>query len=182
MPDMSVENVSKLRSRDWFVKYRNGKKFIYNQQRGRITHTNPVLKASIAELVTLTMIKNGFDHEAIATVYGCSKSLVDNQVHHMQCVNHTFAGNLFKKVKTLDLDNPMAWIGLAVRFKNLQKRGILFERIERATKALNDDALLRTGECPFGTFPPEELDLAKEKSWRSTLKRKEEEKLKNQTS
>lgn len=144
----------------WYPKCRDGKKISVSLNTGYVDTANPVLKASVFELLTLVLVKSGFDYSTIASILKCSKSSVGDNMHNMRSINHADSnGKLFMKAIRYDLLNPISIRGLVVQIPDEERRSILLEKIDAVTDALNDDLLARTGKEPYGISLQTELPL-----------------------
>lgn len=145
------------------------KKIKFYRQDGFVDSTNPGLGSTVLHLLTLTLVEAGFGSPEISSILGESRSTIGDRMYELRGFNKDPNGRLFEKVKYLGLDNPMALVGLTEKLIDPQKRASLLKQIDAATKTLNDNTLARTGRGPFGVFPPTELDMENEESWRSVL-------------
>lgn len=121
---------------------------------GTVLSSNPGLIATIPEIITLTLLRQGFDYPAIERIIATNKSILEDHVYFLRQKMHATTGQLIRKTHTLGLDSPMALRGLAVMLHDKNKSRTLLDKIDQAARAISSDLWERKAQRTYASFDP----------------------------
>lgn len=147
-----------MRPREWFwyPKYNGNMRISFDRRgAGTVYSSNPGLIATIPEIITLTLLRQGFDYLAIGRILDTNASIVEDHMYFLRQKMHATNGELIRKAHVLGLDNTMAHRGLAVMLHDTEKRRTFLDKIDRAAGAICNDLWERKYQPTHASFDPE---------------------------